>query len=96
MKSSIIIGKIKGIEIELHFSWLLIFGLLTYTMATNYFIVEYPEINTNLAWFLSALIPILMLISILLHELSHSMVSIALNIKVDRITLFIFWWIGKD
>ncbi|NDL66578.1 site-2 protease family protein [Anaerotalea alkaliphila] len=90
MKGSIVLVKVKGIEIELHFSWFFIFVLIAYSMGTGYFPGNHPELSMGMVWFLSALVPLLMVLSVLLHELSHSLVSKHLGIDVKRITLFIF------
>jgi Zn-dependent protease/predicted transcriptional regulator len=90
MKGSMSLGKIKGIRIEINISWIVIFSLITFMMATSYFPSLYAGMNPIVYWILSGFIAVLMFISILLHELSHSVVSISLGIKVSSITLFIF------
>ncbi len=95
MKGSMVLGKIKGIQIELHVSWLIIFGLITFTMATSFFPENFPEMEGTMGWILGAIMAIFMLMSILLHELSHSIVSIQQGIEVKRITLFIFGGIAQ-
>jgi Zn-dependent protease len=95
MKGSILIGRIKGIDIELHFSWAVIFALITFMMASSFFPQNYPELEPVMAVFLGSVIALLMLASILLHELSHSLVSKSLGIDVKKITLFIFGGIAQ-
>lgn len=90
MKGSMTLGRIKGIKIEINISWIVIFTLITFMMATSYFPSLYPGMAPVVYWGLGGFIAILMLISILLHELSHSVVSMHLGIKVSSITLFIF------
>ncbi|HCX64959.1 MAG TPA: hypothetical protein DHN33_07105, partial [Eubacteriaceae bacterium] len=83
-------GTIKGIAIEIHPSWLIIFALLSFMLATGYFPENYPEWSQAVVWILSILMAGLLFASVLLHELSHSLVSKKLGIEVSRITLFIF------
>ena len=90
MKGSMTLGKIRGIKIEINISWIVIFSLITFMMASSYFPSLYPGMNPIVYWGLGIFIAVLMLVSILLHELSHSIVSIHLGIKVRSITLFIF------
>ena len=90
MKGSIVVGKIKGIQIEVNISWLIVFGLVTYVLATNYFPQNYPHFDTNLKWGLASIMALMLFFSVLLHELSHSIVSINLGIEVKKISLFIF------
>jgi Zn-dependent protease/predicted transcriptional regulator len=90
MKGSLVIGKIKGIEIEINISWFVIFALLTYMLATSYFPVNYPEWNETVNWILATVMALMFFSSVLLHELSHSLVSIRQGLIVKKITLFIF------
>ena len=95
MKSSFIIGKIKGIIIEVNISWFIIFSLVTYSLATSYFPVSYPGFSMPTNWLLGCIIAVLFFVSVLLHELSHSLVSKRLGIPVNKITLFIFGGIAQ-
>ena len=95
MRGSYVIGRIKGIDIEINFSWLLIFALMTVMLATGYFPQSYPDWGPALWWLLGALAALLLFGSVLLHELSHSLVSISLGLPVKRITLFIFGGVAQ-
>ncbi len=95
MKNSFGIGKIKGIQLEVNISWFIVFGLLTFMLATSYFPEMYPNWGPALRWTLAGIIALLLFGSVLLHELSHSLVSIHLGIKVDKISLFIFGGIAQ-
>jgi len=95
MKSSFVIAKIKDIQIEVNISWFVIFGLVTFMLATNFFPQNYPDWAPSLDWILSSIIALLLFASVLLHELSHSLVSISLGIKVTKISLFIFGGIAQ-
>lgn len=95
MKSSFIIGKIKGIIIEVNISWFIIFFIVTYSLATSYFPVLYPDFSISTNWLLGCIITVFYFVSVLLHELSHSLVSKRLGIPVNKITLFIFGGIAR-
>jgi Zn-dependent protease len=92
---SIHLGKIFGIPIELDFSWFLIFILLTWTLATGYFPVEFKNWPTAEYWIVGAVTAIMLFVSVLLHELGHSIVAIRYKIPVKKITLFIFGGISQ-
>ena len=49
-----------------------------------------PDSSTPLIWLLSATASLLLFVSVLLHELSHSLVARAKGLPVPQITLFIF------
>ncbi len=95
MKSSIVLGKIKGIQVEINLSWIVVFILVTTTLASNYFPHNYPHWNVYTRWLLGSIIALLLFSSVLLHELSHSVVSKNLGIKVNKISLFIFGGIAE-
>jgi Zn-dependent protease/predicted transcriptional regulator len=95
MKNSFVIGKIKGIMIEINISWFIIFALVTYSLAASYFPVNYPEMDPTSRWVLGIIISLMFFVSVLLHELSHSLVSVSLGIPIKKITLLIFGGIAQ-
>ncbi|SHI95330.1 site-2 protease family protein [Parasporobacterium paucivorans] len=90
MGGTFAIGKIKGIRIEVNYSWFIIFILIMYSLAAGYLPQLYPDMQVPVRWILGAAVGILFFISILLHELSHSLVSVRLGIPVKSISLYIF------
>ena len=65
---------IRGIPINVHVSWLVIYGLITWTLATGYFPRALPELPAAAHWANGLLAAFLLFLSVLLHELSHSFV----------------------
>jgi len=90
MPGSIRIGKIAHIDIFLHMSWLIIFVLLTWSLATGWFAVLYPGWSLVTYWMTSVFAALLLFASVLTHELAHSLVARARGLPVKSITLFIF------
>jgi len=90
MRNSWRLGKIFGIEIYIDSSWLIIFALVTWTLAGQYFPSQNPNWPLLLNWFLGVIASILFFASVLAHELYHSIVAIQQGEKVRNITLFIF------
>jgi Zn-dependent protease len=95
MDANIRIGKISGIPIELHWSWFLIFFLVTWSLATSFFPEEYSQLNPGLYWVLGVITSILFFGSVLAHELGHSLLAIASKIPVKNISLFIFGGVAQ-
>lgn len=95
MESSIKLGRLWGIPIGLHWSWFLIFGLVTWSLAVGYFPVEYPELPSPAYWLLGALTSVLFFASVLLHELGHTWVALRERLKVRGITLFLFGGVAQ-
>lgn len=90
MRTSLHIGTINGIRIEVHFSWLIIFVLLTFSLATGWFPATAPRQSVALYWLTAAIAVLLLFASVLAHELSHSLVARKRGLPVKNITLFIF------
>jgi Zn-dependent protease/CBS domain-containing protein len=90
MRSSFRLFSIGGIEIGIHVSWLIVFALLTWSLAGGYFPAVIPGIDSTFAWVLGVVAALLLFASVLVHELAHSFVARSRGLEVDSITLFIF------
>src|SRR3970040_1741287 len=90
MLSSFKIGKIAGIEIGVHWSWVFIFALITWSFAGGILKEFFPEWSDARLWSVAVIVAVIFFVSILLHELSHSLVAKARGIPVNGITLFVF------
>lgn len=90
MGSSIKIGKIAGIEIGVHWSWLFIFALITWSFASGILEEFFPQWSDTRRWIVSVIVAVIFFASILAHELSHSLVAKAKGFEVKGITLFVF------
>lgn len=90
MEASFTIGRIRGIPIGIHYTWLFVFALLSYSLAVGLFPAWYPGWTTGQYWIIGILASLLLFASVLAHELGHSLVAIAKGIPVRSITLFIF------
>jgi Zn-dependent protease/CBS domain-containing protein len=89
-RNAITVGRIAGIEIAIHATWLLVFGLVSWSLAQGYFPARYPGWDTGAYWLTGALTAVAFFASVLLHELGHSLVAQSRGVAVRRITLFIF------
>jgi Zn-dependent protease/CBS domain-containing protein len=90
LKNSFRLFSIGGIEVGIHVSWLIIFVLLTWSLAVGYFPSAIPGTDATLAWVLAVVASILLFTSVLIHELAHSFVAKSRGLEVSSITLFIF------
>lgn len=95
MNNTVKIGKIKGIQIELHLSWFIIFGLVTLSLATNYLPSKYSNWTVQSRWIVGILTSTMLFVSVLIHEIAHGMVAIKSGIKVKRIALVLFGGIAE-
>ncbi len=94
-RHNIPLGKIWGIPIGLDYSWFVIFALLTWLLAGSYYPAEFSNWPPALYWFMGAATAILLFVSVLLHELGHSVVALRYNMPVRSITLFLFGGVAQ-
>ena len=92
--SSLRIGRILGIPIYIHASWIIIFVLITMSLGAQ-FTAQHPQWTPTQHWSIGVLTSLVFFASILFHELSHSMVARAYKIRVDSITLFVFGGVAR-
>ncbi len=90
MPGSFRIGNIAGIDIDINVSWIIILVLLTVSLAIGWFPRLYPGWSTATYWLIAFLSSLLLFVSVLLHELAHSLVARRRGLPVKSITLFIF------
>jgi Zn-dependent protease/predicted transcriptional regulator len=89
------LGKLFGIQVRLHYSWFIIFILITWTLATSYFPLTYPTWSLTTKIAAGIITSLLFFASVLAHELAHSLVGRANDIPVKSITLFIFGGVAQ-
>ena len=87
MRPSIRLGRILGIEIGLHYSWLIVALLIVFSLA-GHFQLTNPQWGPELTWALAIVTALLFFASIVLHELSHAAVATSRGMPVRSITLF--------
>ncbi|GBD10785.1 Putative zinc metalloprotease Rip3 [bacterium HR23] len=94
------IGRLFGIPIEVHISWLFIFLLVVVSLAQVFgarelFGVRLPRWSGAERWGLAIATTALFFASVLAHELAHSLVALRRGIPVKGITLFVFGGVSQ-
>ena len=92
---SLRIFRIAGIDVYIHVSWLVVFALVTWSLAVGYYSPLLPDLTAPQAWTLGAMSAILLFASVLVHELAHSLVARTRGMETAFITLFIFGGISS-
>lgn len=90
MPGTFSLGRLADIEIGVHYTWLIAFALVAYSLAVGFFPSLFPGLDTGTYWAIGAVATLLLFVSVLVHELSHSLVAKARGLPVHSITLFIF------
>jgi Zn-dependent protease len=89
------LGRIFGIVIDLDYSWFLIVGLLAWMLAVSYYPSEFKNWTVVEYWFMGILTAVMLFVSVLIHELGHSVLAKRFGLSVPRITLFIFGGVSQ-
>lgn len=84
------LGRIFGFEIRVDFSWFVIFALILWSFTVGVFPAQVPGLSTATYLAMGFAGAVLFFASLVMHELSHSLVARAKGIPVEGITLFIF------
>jgi Zn-dependent protease/predicted transcriptional regulator len=88
------IGRILGIPIYVHASWMIIFVLITMSLAMQ-FTQEHPQWTSVQHWSVGVATSLLFFASVLFHELAHSVIARMYKIRVISITLFVFGGVAR-
>jgi Zn-dependent protease/CBS domain-containing protein len=94
LESSIVLGRVAGIRVGVHYTWFIIFGLLTFSLMVL-FQETTPHWTQAQNVTTAVVTSLLFFLSIVLHELGHSIVAISRGIPVRSITLFIFGGVAQ-
>ncbi len=89
MKASIRLGSIAGIEVGIHYSLFVVLALVSWSLASGFLPDEYPGWATVTYWSTGLVCALMLFVSVLAHELAHSLVAKARGFRVQGITLFI-------
>ena len=89
------VGRLAGFQIAIHYSWLLIFGLILLILSTGYMPLNYPGLSTIAYWIIGLIATVLLFASVLFHELCHSIVARRYGLPITRITLFFFGGVSE-
>ena len=84
------IATVRGIEVRVHWSWLAIFLVLSWTLADTGFFGQYTAWPLAQRWALGLITMLLFFLSVLAHELAHSLTAQHYGMRVPSITLFAF------
>ena len=87
---SVRIATVDNIPIRLHFTMIIAFILISWSLAT-YFMPDYlPSLSATEYWIMGAAGSVILFLCVLVHEFAHAKVATRYGIKVNQIILFLF------
>ncbi len=89
------VATIMGIPVKVHFSWVIVFALLTWSLSVFYFPEAAPDLPAASYWVKGVLAALLLFASVTFHELAHSFVARRYRIPIESITLFVFGGVAQ-
>ena len=84
------LGRVLGVDVRLHPSWLVASALLTGTLADAYLPSAYPDWSPATYWIAGLLGTLLLLITALVHAVGHAATLAARGQPVRRLVLYVF------
>jgi Zn-dependent protease/predicted transcriptional regulator len=89
------IFRLFGFDVRVDASWILIAVLLTWSLATGVFPHYVSGLTTSTYWWMGVIGMLGLFASVVLHELSHSLVARRFGLPIKGITLFIFGGVSE-
>ena len=88
------VGSILGVELSLHASWVLVFGLVVWVTATGFGEI-YPDVTPAVRIAMGAVTGAAFFVCLTVHELAHAITARRFGIRVRGITLFLFGGVAE-
>jgi Zn-dependent protease/predicted transcriptional regulator len=87
--------NLLGFEVRIDLSWIIIAGLITWSLAAGLFPYLYPGQSPKTYWFMGGVGALGLFASIVCHEYCHSLVARSFGMPMKGITLFIFGGVAE-
>ena len=95
MRDSFTIGRIAGISVGVNWSWLIVFALITWTLAASIFPSTNPGLADGAYVAMALIAALLFFTSLLLHEYGHALQARRDGMEIEGITLWLFGGVAK-
>lgn len=95
MHPSVTLLKVRGVPVGAHWTWLLVFALVVWSLATALFPATYPGLEGSVYVAMGLTAALLVFGSVLLHELGHAFRALAEGVPIEGITLWLFGGVAR-
>jgi len=86
---SITIGTFFGIKVRIHYSWIIIFILIAWSVIAGILPLYFPHVDFASRLLAGLTVTILFFVSVICHEFAHALVARRHGVRVTRVTLFL-------
>ena len=87
--------QLIGFEVKIDLSWIIIALLVTWSLSVGYFPHKYLNYGTQTYWLMGLAGAVGLFMSIIAHEMAHSLVARRYGIPIRGITLFLFGGVAE-
>jgi Zn-dependent protease/CBS domain-containing protein len=94
-ESRITLFELLGFKIRVDASWLLLAVLVTWSLAVGFFPATYENLPAPVYWAMGVVGMLGLCLSLIFHELCHSLVARRYRIPIKGITLFVFGGVAE-
>jgi len=95
MNGTLTLGRLGGVQIRIHWSWLVVFALIVWSLAETVFPSQNPELSDSVHLAMAVAAALLFFASVLLHELGHAWQARRDGLEIDGITLWLFGGVAQ-
>ena len=95
LENSLPLARIFSIQLRVHWSWLILGGLITASLAIGWFPTTTPGLNSYLYWISGAICALGLFVSIVIHEFAHALIGKSYDMPIEGITLFLFGGVSQ-
>ncbi|GAB4257426.1 MAG: site-2 protease family protein [Deferrisomatales bacterium] len=93
--TGVVLFRLAGIDVKIHYSWLVVFALIVWSVSAGYLPRTLPGRTGAAYWLAGLAATVLFFLSVLAHEFSHSLVAQRSGLRVPDITLFVFGGVSR-
>ena len=95
LHASFVFGRVAGVEIGVNWSWIVVVGLVGWSLGAVVFPDEVPGLSDGTYLAMALIATVLFFASLLLHELGHAVVARREGMEIDGITLWLFGGVAR-
>lgn len=95
LHASFVLGRVAGVEIGVNWSWIVVVGLVGWSLGAVVFPDEVPGLSDGTYLAMALIATVLFFASLLLHELGHAVVARREGMEIAGITLWLFGGVAR-